>query len=419
MVGRSSGATLPTRKGEIISDPIALGADPTGEKDSTAVLQGILDGEKHLVLPAGTFAIHSLRLGSGCHLELSEGSELRALQDHQAYTEFTPFVHILDAEGAMITGEGTIRGGGPHWYQESGLRIDGPHPRHCILAQNCQDLFIDGPTLTDSVIWTCKIEDSRDVVLRDIKIRNPIWVKAQCTDGIDIVCSQDVLVENCDIVTGDDAICIKSHKGEPEFTDWAPEDFLPVKNILVRNCRLASNFSAAKIGTETASAVSNVVFENLTIVMHPEAMPDPIPGNPRASCAASAALGVYSVDGAHVRDVVFRDIHIERSAAPVHVQLQRRTNRTVGPIGSISGVRFDNVTCDHAEIASSVEGDGGVVRDVSFNNCRFSHREAPGPIAIPPLPTGRHPSCRLLRSSTGLWTVDQRSTRRASGELPF
>jgi len=389
-----------------MTDPISLGADPTGQHDASGIFQHLLDTEKHLLIPAGTFAVHSLRLSSGMHLELAEGAEIRALQDREAYTEFTPFVHIRDAEKVCITGPGTIRGGGPFWYQESGVRVDGPHPRFCILAQNCRDLLIDGPTLKESVIWTCKIEDCQQVTIRNLTIRNPIWVKAQCTDGIDIVCSQQVLIEHCDIVTGDDAVCIKSHKGEPEWADLGPEDFKPVRDVRVRDCRLACNCSAAKVGTETASAVENVRFENLTIRMHPDAVPDPVPGNPRPSCAATAALAVYSVDGAHVRDVVFRNCSIERAAAPIHVQLQRRLNRTQGPIGSIEHIRFEHIHCEHAEIASCIEGDGGVVNDVMLHDCRITCREPDDTVVIPPLPTGRHPSCRTYNHlpAYGLWT---------------
>ncbi|GEM_PF-5232655 len=389
-----------------MSNPIELGADPSGTQDSTQILQDILDREQRLLLPAGTFLIHSLQLRSGMHLELSEGSALRALQVHAAYSEFTPFIHIQNAEGVRISGPGQIRGGGPHWYKPSGLRIDGPHPRHCILAQNCTNLVIDGPTLSESVIWTCKIEDCRDVQIRNLCIRNPVWVFAQCTDGIDVVCSENVLIEDCDIETGDDAICIKSHKGEPEFADWRPEDFQPVRNVTVRRCRLACNCSAAKVGTETASAVEGVLFEDLHIVMHPGAVPDAVPGNPRPSCAATAALAVYSVDGAHVRDVCFRNCRIERAAAPIHIQLQRRSNRTQGPIGSIEGIRFEQIRCEYAEIASCIEGDGGIVRDVELRDCRIITREAPGPIRIPPRPSGRHPSCRLYDHlpAFGLWT---------------
>ena len=181
-----------------------------------------------------------------------------------------------------------------------------------------------------------------------------------------------------------------------------PED----SNVLVRDCRLACNCSAAKVGTETASRIENIRFEDLTIVLHPDAVPTPIPGNPRPSCAATAALAVYSEDGAHVRDVTLRDCRIERTAAPIHVQLQRRTNRTQGPIGSISNIRFENIHCDHAEIASCIEGDGGVVKDVTLRDCFICSNEPSGDVKVPPLPTGRHPSCRLYDHlpAYGLWT---------------
>ena len=317
-----------------------------------------------------------------------------------------PFIHGSDAHDIHITGPGTIRGGGRAWHQACGLRYQGAHPRHCILLQRCRDIVIDGPTLRDSVIWTCKLEDCQNAVIRHLTIRNPTWVEAQCADGIDIVCCQDVLIEHCDIETGDDAICIKSHKGEAEFADQPCNFFQPVERITVRDCILASNCSAAKIGTETAADISEVHFERLRIRMHSGAIPDPVPGNPRPSCACVAALAVYSIDGAHINHISFTDCHIEHCAAPIHVQLQRRTSKTSGPIGSIKNIRFHNIYCEIAETAAIIEGDGAQVGAVIINHIDATCIEAAGPIAIPPLPTGRHPSCRKYNHlpAFGLWT---------------
>ena len=77
-----------------------------------------------------------------------------------------------------------------------------------------------------------------------------------------------------------------------------------------------------------------------------------------------------------------------------------------GPIGSINDIRFHNIHCELAETAAIIEGDGALVGAVSLDQVNTACIEAPAPIAIPPLPTGRHPSCRLYSHLPlfGLWT---------------
>ena len=62
----------------------------------------------------------------------------------------------------------------------------------------------------------------------------------------------------------------------------------------MRDCPIASTCSATKVGTETAGPVRDVIFERLQIVLHSGALPEPVPGNPRASCACVATLAVFS-----------------------------------------------------------------------------------------------------------------------------
>ena len=72
----------------------------------------------------------------------------------------------------------------------------------------CPNVRITGVTIKNSPGWTIRPIACENVVIDNILIRNPsIGVNG---DGIDITCSQNVLVSNCDIAAGDDAICLKS-----------------------------------------------------------------------------------------------------------------------------------------------------------------------------------------------------------------
>ena len=53
-------------------------------------------------------------------------------------------------------------------------------------------------------------------------------------DGLDLDGCENVLIENCDIDTGDDAICLKSSLN-------------PCRNIVVRGCRVCQQYGSAEI----------------------------------------------------------------------------------------------------------------------------------------------------------------------------
>jgi polygalacturonase len=80
---------------------------------------------------------------------------------------------------------------------------------HVIFAQNAEDVTLCGAGTIDG-----------------IRIRNPNH--GVNTDGMDITASRNVFVCNCDIETGDDAICLKSENPYG--------DLLPTKNITITNC---------------------------------------------------------------------------------------------------------------------------------------------------------------------------------------
>ena len=77
------------------------------------------------------------------------------------------------------------------------------------------------------------------------------------TDGIDVDCSQDVLIEDSYISNGDDCVCMKSGK------NWFGREFgRPVRDVVVRNCRFGTGHGIT-VGSEMSSGVYNVTFENL------------------------------------------------------------------------------------------------------------------------------------------------------------
>jgi polygalacturonase len=92
------------------------------------------------------------------------------------------------------------------------------------------DIEISQLTLTNSLFWTVHPVYSRRVWAHSLRILHPTDGSAPNTDGIDPDSTSDVLIKNCYIRTGDDAIAIKSGWGE-----FGYEFNISSSNITIRN----------------------------------------------------------------------------------------------------------------------------------------------------------------------------------------
>jgi hypothetical protein len=80
-------------------------------------------------------------------------------------------------------------------------------------------------------------------------------------DGFDVDSCDGVLIERCDINTGDDAISLKSGRG------LAAQNLArPTQNVAIRDCRLHSSiYAALGFGTEMSGGIRNVKLENCIV----------------------------------------------------------------------------------------------------------------------------------------------------------
>ena len=77
-------------------------------------------------------------------------------------------------------------------------------------------------------------------------------------DGIDVDSCDGVLIDRCDINTGDDAISLKSGRGLA-----AQNLSRPTQNVVIRNCRLQSSiYAALGLGTEMSGGIRDVKLQD-------------------------------------------------------------------------------------------------------------------------------------------------------------
>jgi hypothetical protein len=244
-------------------DVRALGATADGKTKDTAAFQKALDACADtggaVIVPAGKYLIGSIQLRSGATLILQKNAVVTGSPDATDY----PLVPVR-FEGAMVQGHRALV-----WAQDAhDVSIIGPgtlagdnkignlrNPRGPVMVElvNCENVNLDGFTDRYRRLWSVHLLFCRNVVARHLTIRTTY----SNGDGIDVDSSAHVLIENCDIDTGDDCISLKSGRGIS-----AVRLARPTEDVVIANCALASDFAGVGIGSEMSGGIRNVRIEN-------------------------------------------------------------------------------------------------------------------------------------------------------------
>lgn len=106
----------------------------------------------------------------------------------------------------------------------------------------------------NSPFWTIHPVFSKNITIDGIKV----YGETVNDDGIDPDSSEDVLIQNCEIQTHDDAIAIKAGRDQDAW------DRPGSKNIIIRKNQLLSGVNALCIGSEMSGGVENVfAYDNI------------------------------------------------------------------------------------------------------------------------------------------------------------
>lgn len=413
------------------------GAHGDGRTLNTIALQKAIDeaassGGGTVVIPAGDFLTGGLVLRSRITLHLEPGAILRGSPRVEDYGNRSgPPVegdangrHLLfaiDAEDIAITGRGTIDGSGAAFWHRKGRPAPRPEdlwrdviawdyepatprrPSPMIELARCRNVLIDGVTLTNAPGWTLRPVACETVHIRGIRVRNPIY--APNTDGMDITACRNVFVSDCDIATGDDAICIKSENPYGEL--------LPTKNITVTNCVLSTCCNGFKVGTATHGRVENIVFSNSVIYNE---------STSALNERVIAGIALEVVDGGSMSGILVSNVQMENVRTPLFVRLGRRTS---GSNSFLRGIRLEQVHATGALLTSSLTGLPDMpLEDVVISNSSFRMVEhGKGAWTHDPVPeqAEKYPEARMFGRlpAAGLYVRHSRAIRVLSTEFKF
>lgn len=199
-------------------------------------------------------------------------------------------IHVKGRRNVRICGHGIVEGS---FYS----RADG-ETAHSVLFEECADILVEDVTMVRPSSWMLVLSTSEKVTVRNLKQIGEVM----CSDGIDIVGSRDVLVEDCFLHNNDDCVAIKAkgiNFGSRQAPGFDLDGRANVERVRVHRCTLANwkAGNAMEIGHELAADhVRDVVFRDID-VLHVH--------------GSGAVFSIHNNDRALVADVVFEDIRIE------------------------------------------------------------------------------------------------------------
>jgi polygalacturonase len=250
----------------------SFGAIGDGTNMETTAFQKALDacaanGAGTVIVPAGHYLIGSIVLGNNTILRLEHGADLIASSNIADYPitqvrfegEFVAghqaLIYAKNEKDIAITGEGSITG-----PPLSISRLRNPRGPVLIETCGCTNVILEGFTTQYERLWSIHPLFCQNLTIKNLTIRS-VGLNG---DGIDVDSCRNVLIDHCDINTGDDAISLKSGRGES-----AARMDRPTQNVTIKDCTLVSSiFAAIGIGTELSGGISNTVIEDCILSGH-------------------------------------------------------------------------------------------------------------------------------------------------------
>ena len=344
---------------EELYDVRDYGAKPGGKTLCTTSIQKAIDacsqsGGGTVYLPPGTFLSGTIYFKTGVTLRLAAGCTLLGstdlknypptVQSFRSYTDnYTDksLIYGENVERIAITGEGTIDG--------QGASFEGPYKvrPYMIRFIQCRNVAVKDVTIKDSPMWVQHFLACDDVRISGITVRSLV---NHNNDGIDIDSCRRVVISDCNINSGDDAIVLKSTSARV------------CRDVAVSNCVLSSRCNALKMGTESNGGFENIVITGCSIYE-----------------TRLAGIALEIVDGGTMDRVVVSNITMNKVGAPVFLRLGNRARpfkndmETPG-IGIMRNITISNIEATGANpTGCAISGlPEAKIENLTLSNVRLS-----------------------------------------------
>ncbi len=278
-------------------------------------------GGGHLVVPAGVWKSGPITLRSGVDLHLEKNAILIFSPDENLYPIIPTNFEGLDVNRCLspinataqknisITGEGIIDGNGDAWREVKKRKVSPdqwkevlgrggvlsekgdtwfpnegygaaratagslnfPDPSLdeqyiktflrpvMVSLRQCENVLLEGCTFQNSPCWNIHPLYCRNMIVRNINVRNPYY--SANGDGIDIDACENVLLYDSTFDVGDDAICIKSGKDAD-----GRRHGVACRNLIISGCTVYHGHGGFVIGSEMSGGVNNIKVSDCSFI---------------------------------------------------------------------------------------------------------------------------------------------------------
>ncbi|MED6111726.1 hypothetical protein PIB30_055010 [Stylosanthes scabra] len=306
------------------------------------------DGGSLLVVPPGKWLTGSFNLTSHFTLFLQRDAIILASQDESEWPElavlpsygrgrdapdgrFSSLIFGTNLTDVVVTGyNGTIDGQGSYWwdkFHKGELKLTRPYMIEIMFSNHIQ---ISNLTLINS--------PSCDIIIQGLTIVAPI--DSPNTDGIDPDSCTNTRIEDCNIVSGDDCIAVKSG-----WDEYGINFGMPSQHIVIKRLTCSSPDSAMiALGSEMSGGIQDVRAENLTAI------------NTESAVRIKTAVG----RGGYVKDIFVKGMNLSNMKYVFWItgSYGSHPDNDFDPkaLPDISGINYRDIIVDYCNYTAKLEG---------------------------------------------------------------
>lgn len=275
---------------------------------------------------------------------------------------YAPVLWLLNVHNVIVDGGGMIDGRGEGGWWQTAVRppispnstcpdpscvgCEGSCPRRprLFLCQNSSFVSLRNVTFHHSPFWTAHFYNSTDIQVQSLRVNNPAggphghhpfvskYGYAPNADGIDVEHSRRVLIENCAIRSGDDAICLKA--------GFEPSELPPTSDVLARNNSIHTSCphvppankndgcAGMKLGYGTHAGIWNVLFDHNRIEF----------------AGLAIKISSHFGEGGALRNISWHNTHVLETGIVVNVDLGITKSTNKSQLSSLDGLSIINLT---------------------------------------------------------------------------
>jgi len=360
-----------------------------------AVAACVKAGGGVVLVPAGTYVIGTIRLYSNVELRLGPGSVLLASANTNDYGLQRDYgfsgsgagglklglIFADKAENVSLTGTGVIDGRSEAYMYADSVQVSGEddskytrqgigymnaregkaeaplmwkgkwvdRPGTQILFHACKRVLVRDITVRNANDWTMDLNACDDAKVLGISIDNNMSVPN--SDGVDMYDSRNVIIADCDIRAGDDAIAV-----------------VGTSDVKVTNCSLHSRSCGIRVGYNAFNDNNsgNLLFDNIRIY------------------GSNRGVGIFQRRGGAISNALFSNMIIDTRlypgqwwghGEPIHISALPGLGSTV--VGTISNIRFTNIIARGEQGIVLWGADESVLRDIRLENVELTISRGP------------------------------------------